>query len=231
MKLFSMLAIFLCLAKISGAQNNNVDSVVDKIINVMGGREKLMSIQSIKKSGNIEFSGQKIPIKYYAVNKVAQRTEFTFNGMTGYFITTKDSGYNFNPFQGQTSPENATPEDVKLSQDELDLPGILVDYKSKGYTVELLETEDVDGVEALQLKLIVTPNKTLFYFIDPSNYYVIRIKAVMISNGQQVINSTDFYNFKKTKEGLLYPYTFDNVTYDLIEINVPIDPVIFKPSK
>ena len=198
MKLFILLVISMCLAIISPAQDN-VDTVVNKLIDVMGGREKLLAINSIKKTGNIEFSGQKIPIIYYAVNKVAERTEFTFSGMTGYNILTKDSGYNFSPFAGQTSPENMTAEDVKLSQDDIDLQGVLVDYKSKGYTIELLENEDVDGVDAIQLKINIAPHKTLFYFIDPSNYYIIRIKNVTTSNGQQNTNTTDFYNFKKTK--------------------------------
>ena len=230
MKLFFLLSVFLSCQFVLPAQNN-VDTVVNKVISVLGGREKLLAINSIKKMGNIEFSGQKVPINYYAVNKVGERTEFTFSGMTGYSILTKDSGFNFSPFAGQTSPENMTAEDVRLSQDEIDLSGVLIDYKKKGYTVELLENEDVDGVDALQLKINVTPNKTLFYFIDPSNYYIIRTKSVTISNGQQNSNVSDYYNFKKTKEGVLFPYTVDNVTYDTIELNVPIDPKLFKPTR
>ncbi len=213
------------------AQKPDVDAVVNNVVNTMGGPDKLLSVNSIKKSGNIEFSGQKIPFNYYAINKKAQRTEFIFSGMTGYFIVTKDSGYNFNPFQGQTSPENMTAEDVKLAQDDLDLQTVLINYKSKGYTIDLLENEDVDGVDAFQLKITISPNKTLFYFIDPSGYYIIRIKSVTISNGQQNVNSTDYYNFKKTKEGILYPYTFGNITFDSIEVNIPLDERLFKPVK
>lgn len=181
--------------------------------------------------GNIEFSGQKVPFNYYAVDKKEQRTEFKFSGLTGYFIVRNDSGFNFNPFQGQTSPENMTAEDVKLAQNDLDQQGILVNYKEKGYTVEQLENEDVDGVDAIQLKITITPNKTLYYFIDPSNYYIIRIKTVSVSNGQQSRNSTDYYDFKKTKEGILFPYTQDNITFDTIEINVPLDENLFKPVR
>lgn len=227
-----LMILFICLfAYLQSSTQNNTDEVVNKVIDVMGGREKLLAINSIKKTGNIEFSGQKIPITYYALNKLGERTEYTFNGMTGYTILTTDSGYNFSPFSGQITPENMTPDDVKLSQDELDLPGVLVDYQRKGYTIELLENDDVDGVDAIQLKINVAPHKTLFYFIDPSTYYIIRIKRVTISNGQENSNTTDYYNFKKTKEGILFPYTFDNITYDSIDLNVPIDPHLFKPSR
>ena len=209
----------------------NMDDVINKVIEAQGGKEKLLAINTVLKKGNIEFSGQKIPFNIYAVNKKGQRIEFSFSGLTGYNIVTKDSGFNFNPFQGQSAPENMTAEDVKLGQNDLDQSGVLVNYKEKGYTVELLENEDVDGVDAIQLKITVLPNKTLYYFIDPSNYYVIRIKNISVSNGQQSRNSVDYYNFKKTKEGILFPFTFDNITFDTIELNQPLDDKLFKPTR
>ena len=229
MRFAALLLLFIAFIKPAHSQKN-VAAVVDKIIEVLGGKEKLNSISSIRKIGNIEFAGQKIPFNYYAVHQTAERTEFMFSGMTGYFVVTKDSGFNFNPFNGQTTPENMTAEDVKLARDKLDLHNILIDYPAKGYTIELLENEDVDGVDALQLKITIAPNKTLFYFIDPSSYYIIRIKTITISNGQQNSNSVDYYNFKKTKEGVLYPFTYDNITFESIELNMPIDDKIFKKS-
>lgn len=228
-----LIATFLLLAFFAGNSiaQNNVDDIINKVLEAQGGKEKLLAIKTVLMKGNIEFSGQKIPFNYYAIDKAALRTEFTFSGLTGYSIVTKDSGFNFNPFQGQSSPENMTAEDVKLAQNDLDQQGVLVNYKDKGYTVEQLENEDVDGVDAIQLKIIIAPNKTLYYFVDPSNYYVIRIKTVSVSNGQQNRNSSDYYNFKKTKEGVLLPFTFDNITFDTVELNVPIDDKLFKPTR
>lgn len=230
MKQTGMLLLALLFSSFLFAQNN-VDDVINKIIEAQGGRDKLLSIKTVKMTGNIEFSGQKIPLNFYAVDKAAQRTDFSFSGMTGYTIVTKDSGFNFSPFQGQTSPESMTAEDVKLAQNELDQQGILLNYKEKGYTVEQLENEDVDGVDAIQLKITIQPNKTQYYFVDPGSYYVIRIKTVAVSNGQQQRNSIDFYDFRKTKDGYMFPYTQDNITFDNIEVNVPIDEKLFKPKR
>jgi len=221
----------LCIFSLTAFTQANADEVINKIIDAQGGKEKLLTIKTLKMTGNIEFSGQKIPFNVYAIDKTAQRTEFSFSGLTGYTIITKDSGFNFSPFQGQTSPESMTAEDVKLAQNDLDQQGILVNYKEKGYAVELLDNEDVDGVDALQLKITITPNKTLYYFIDPSNYYIIRVKTVAVSNGQQQRNTNDFYDFKKTSEGYLFPHTQDNITFDKIEVNVPVDEKLFKPTR
>ncbi len=225
--LFGLLILF---SAITFAQAS-VDEVINKVLEAQGGKEKLLTIKTVKMLGNIEFSGQKIPYNLFALDKVAYRSEFTFSGLTGYSIVTKDSGFNFSPFQGQTSPESMTAEDVKLAQNDLDQQGILVNYKEKGYAVELLDNEDVDGVDAIQLKISITPNKTLYYFIDPSNYYVIRIKTVSVSNGQQQRNTSDFYDFKKTADGFFFPHTQDNLTFDKIEVNVPLDDKLFKPTR
>ena len=228
-----LIATFLLLAFFAGNSiaQNNVDDIINKVLEAQGGKEKLLAIKTVLMKGNIEFSGQKIPFNYYAIDKAALRTEFTFSGLTGYSIVTKDSGFNFSPFQGQSAPERMTAEDIKLAQNDLDQAGVLVNYKDKGYTVELLDNEDVDGVDAIQLQINILPNKTLYYFIDPSNYYVIRIKNISVSNGQQSRNSSDYYNFKKTKEGVLLPYTFDNITFDTIELNVPLEDKLFKPTR
>ncbi|MGE5108174.1 MAG: hypothetical protein ACM3H8_11560, partial [Sphingobacteriales bacterium] len=148
-----------------------------------------------------------------------------------YQVVTKDSGYNFNPFQGMQTPERMTMEDVKQAQDELDQQGILLDYASKGHAVELLDREDVDGVDAIQLKINLSSGKTLFYYIDPDNYYIIRIKIKGKSNGQEFTNTSDFYNFKKNKDGILFAYTQDNITFDTIEINSAIDEKTFEVKK
>ena len=230
MKRSCLFGLLLLFSAIVFAQAN-VDEVINKVMDAQGGKEKLLTIKTVKMIGNIEFSGQKIPFNLYAIDKTAYRSEFTFSGLTGYTIITKDSGFNFSPFQGQTSPESMTAEDVKLSQDNLDQQGVLVNYKEKGYTVDLMENEDVDGVDALQLKVTITPNKTQYYFIDPSNYYIIRIKTVSVSNGQQQRYTNDFYDFRKTAAGIILPYTQDNITFDKIEVNVPVDEKLFKPTR
>jgi outer membrane lipoprotein-sorting protein len=230
MKLICSL-VLMAFAYGSTFAQTNPDEVIGKIIEAQGGKEKLLSIKTVRMTGNIEFSGQKIPFNFYGIDKTAERTEFSFSGLTGYTIVTKDSGFNFNPFQGQKTPENMTAEDVKLSQNDLDQQGILIDYKQKGYDVEQLENEDVDGVDAIQLKITITPNKTLYYFVDPASYYIIRIKTVSVSNGQQQRGSSDYYDFKKTKDGYMFPHTFDNITFDKIEVNVPLDDKLFKPTR
>lgn len=214
-----------------GFAQDKLEKIVGKIIETMGGKEKLMAVKTIKKMGHGEAQGVKYPVNYYAVHNLSERSDFSFNGLTGYQIITKDSGFNFSPFGGMTTPERMTEEDIKLATDEYDLESPLVNYQAKGHTIDLMENEDIDGVDAIQLRVNLKNGKTIFYFIDPDSYFIIRTTAKGVSNGQEFTNTSNYYNFKKTKEGILYPFTVDNVTYDTIEINIPLDDKLFSIKK
>ena len=196
-----------------------------------GGTEKLQGIKTIKKQGFAEQQGVKFPVNFYAVHNRSERTDFSFNGLTGYTIVTTDSGFNFSPFGGMTTPQRMTAEDVKLSSDDLDLEGPLVNYAAKGHTIELMENEDIDGVDAIQLRVLLKNGKTVFFFIDPDTWYIIRTTAKGVSNGQEFTSTNNFYNFKKNADGVLFAYTVDGLTYETIETNIPLDDNLFSTKK
>jgi hypothetical protein len=227
----TVFALLLATLASTGFAQNKLDKIIEKVIETMGGKEKLMTVKTIKKMGNGEQQGVKYPVNYYAVHNISERSDFSFNGLTGYQIITKDSGFNFSPFGGMATPERMTDADVKLASDEYDLESPLVNYQAKGHTIELMENEDIDGVDAIQLRTNLKNGKTIFYFIDPDTYYIIRTTAKGVSNGQEFSNTSNYYNFKKTKEGILFPFTVDNVTFDNIELNIPLDDKLFSTKK
>jgi hypothetical protein len=227
----TVIAMLLLVLGTASFAQNKLDKILEKVIETMGGKDKLGNIKTIKKMGNGDQQGVKYPVNYYAVHKLSERSDFSFNGLTGYQIVTKDSGFNFSPFGGMTAPERMTDEDVRLASDDLDLEGSLVNYQAKGHTIDLMENEDIDGVDAIQLRVNLKNGKTIFYFIDPDTYYIIRTTAKGVSNGQEFTNTSNYYNFKKTKEGILFPYTVDNVTFDAIELNIPLDDKLFSTKK
>jgi hypothetical protein len=230
MKKTGAILLFACMG-LSAIAQKKADDIINKVIETMGGKEKLMSIKTIKKAGNGEAQGVKYPINFYAVHNRSERTDFSFNGLTGYQIITTDSGFNFNPFSGMSAPERMTVEDVNLSSDSRDLESPLVNYQAKGHTVELMDNEDIDGVDAIQLRMSLKNGKTIFFYIDPDTYYIIRTTAKGVSNGQEFSSTSNYYDFRKNKDGILFAYVVDNITYDNIEINLPMDDKLFSTKK
>ena len=115
------------------------------------------------------------------------------------------------------------------------MEGNLIDYSAKGHTIELLGTDDVDGVNAFKLKETLKSGKIETIYIDPSTYYVIRVIAKQKANGQETDVTTDLSNYQKLPEGLIVPMSvklpFGEMTITKVEVNKDVDEKMFQPSK
>ena len=155
-------------------------------------------------------------------------------GMTGYQIVTPTAGWNFMPFQGQAAPEAMTADELKQSADDLDVQGKLVDYKSKGNTVEYLGKDDVEGTECFKLKITSKAGNIETVFIDPKSYYIVRSVVKRTANGQESDVQTDLSNFQKLPEGIVVPFSIKLSDGELViskaEVNKQVDESTFKPS-
>ena len=75
------------------------------------------------------------------------------------------------PSRVARNPEKLSADDAKaLGEDAADFTGVLVDYKAKGYTLDYLGTEDVDGTDAHKLR-VTRPNGDVSYvYLDPDYF-------------------------------------------------------------
>lgn len=225
----------LAIAVITSIQSikaQTADEIVEKYIAAMGGKEKLLSIKSIKMTGNLNVNGIDVGIVNTVVNGVGSRNDISVPGMDeGFQVVNKTKGWNFMPFQGQTAPEEITAEQLKASQNLLDAQGMLVNYKEKGSQLELQGKEKVNGAEAYKLKLTNKDGKVFTMFIDANTSY--RIKAASKVNtpqGEAEIE-TIYSNFKKTDDGFVFPFSQTNprgvIEWSSIDVNKPVDEKIF----
>jgi len=129
------------------------EEIVAKHIDAIGGAEAWKKVNSVKMEGTMQVQGAELAVTITVLNGKGARQDLSIMGMTGYQIVTPTEGWNYMPFQGQTTPEAMTAEDLAESQDDLDAQGNLIDYAAKGHTVELMGKDDVDGTECFKLKI------------------------------------------------------------------------------
>ena len=225
----------LAIATVGFTYAQTADEIVNKHIEAIGGTDAWKKVNSMVTTGTLKMQGAEIPISLTVLNGKGSRQDITVMGMPGYQIVTPTQGWKFMPFQGQKEVEPITADDLKEAQDELDVQGSLVDYKTKGHTVELLGTDDVDGVDAFKLKETLKSGKTQTIFIDPKTYYIIRVISKQKANGNEVDVTTNVSNYQKLPEGIMVPLSIGlpsgEMVISKVEINKPIDENIFKPSK
>jgi hypothetical protein len=224
------------LVAVTGAYAQTADDIIAKYIAAIGGKDKLDAIKNIYMEGNINQGGVQIPLKIWKVSRKSMRTEFSFNGMTGYNIVRTDSGWSFVPFQGQKTPEPMTADQVKEAQPQLDAGGTLTNYKKYGYKVTYEGKDDVDGTDAYKLKVVISDSLSETYYIDMTSYYILRVKTKGTENGKAFEVNQDFGDYQKTADGYVFAMSMSggdtggDVKFTIIKVNTDIDPKLFHPS-
>jgi outer membrane lipoprotein-sorting protein len=219
------------------AQAQSAEEIVNKHIAAIGG-DKWAQVEAVKSEAKISADGapgMSIGMTMVAVRNKSLRMDVSVMGMTQTTVLNGDAGWSNNPFMGKMEPEPITPDQVKSMADMTDVDGTLIGYKEKGYTIEYLGTEDVDGTEAHKIKVNKGGKRMEYSFIDPSSYYEIKNIRVEEVDGKEVESATIYSNFK-TQDGLVFPYTIQQndammggstVTITGITINPLVDPKTF----
>lgn len=230
MKKILFLAISAFFALTFNATAQSADAVLDAYFDKIGGKDKWREIKTIKMDGVVKMQGMEIGLTVSTVHQEGMRTDISLMGMTGYEFITNTEGWSFMPFQGQTKPE-ATPADiVKERQGSLDAQSELLDYASKGHTVEYVGVEDVEGTECSKLKFTSKAGVITYYYFDNDSKLLIQTVNKMKAAGKEMESKTILTNYKDV-DGRKMPHEIISEMGPLeiknIVVNGPIDKSAF----
>lgn len=222
----------IALIMVQFAQAQTADDVIDKYINALGGKEKLLSLNSVRMQGNINIQGTDVSLTITKLNNVGIRTDIEVMGTSNYQIVTAAKGVSFMPVQGMSAPTDMTDDQFKASQVQLDIQSPLLNYKDKGNKVELLGTEKIDGEDNYKLKITYKNGLVSLYFIGSKNNRINKTSGKRTINGEEMDVETTYSNYKQTPDGFWFAYTTSSMqgetNFDKIEANIKVDESIFK---
>jgi hypothetical protein len=230
-----ILALWLCFAA-AGVFAQTANDIINKNIEAMGGRDKLMKLTAVYEEITTSVMGQDIPGKVWIVNDKGMRTEMEVMGQKIISVMTRDTGWMVNPLAGSSEPQPLPSEQVKQAAGRMDLRGQFMDYVNKGYTATLLGKEAVDGKENYKLKLVKGSDNFEFY-IDASTYLITKIVTQVNAAGQTMNTEIGMSDYRKTPEGYEFPYaTTININpggeiksvISKLTVNPTVDPVVFQ---
>jgi hypothetical protein len=230
--IFGLFVILLVMVQSVHAQT--ADDIIDKYINALGGKEKLLSLNSIKMTGSLSIQGTDINLTVTKLNNVGARTDIEVMGTSNYQIVTATKGISFMPVQGMSSPTDMTEEQFKSSQTQLDIQSALLNYKDKGTTVELAGTEKIGDEDNYKLKVTFKNGIVTNYFIGSKNFRLNKTSGKRNVNGEDMDIETSFSNYKQNADGFWFSYTNNTmqgeINFDKIDTNIKVDASLFKEN-
>ena len=227
MKTF-LIAIMSLISLSSIAQT--ADEIINKYVGAMGGAEKLASLKTVKMEGSMSTQGIDVPLTVTKKHMTGMRLDLEIMGTSNFQLANTKNGWVYMPVMQQTEPKEMEPEQLKSIQNQFDVQGSLFNYKEKGYSVEYVGTEKLDGKDAYKLKMLRN-GSNVFYYIDAVSNFVVKTSSKANVQGQETDVETSFSDYKKNEEGYWFAYT--NVTmqgtivFDKISANDPVDEKIF----
>jgi hypothetical protein len=240
MKIFNKLSCaVLFLITVNFSQAQKVDEIINKYIGALGGKQKLLSINTLKMEGDMNLRGRKLTVLNSAINGVGYRTDIKIPSVPGgkanaFQIMMPTMGWRYFPSQGNKTPVASNEAEIKAGQYLLDLQSTLLNYREKGSKVELMGKEKLDSADCYKLKLTYKSGVTAIIYIDATTYYKVKTIITQVVDGKPAEVAIVFGDFKKNPQGYVYPFSQTTATgtivYSSIEVNKPLDAALFKPE-
>ena len=221
-------------------QVQSVDEIINNYFENTGGLENWEKIEGVKMSAKINQQGMEIPIEITQLKDGKMMTKINFQGQEikqGVFDGEVLWSVNFISQKAEKKDKEAT----DMVKNEIgDFPDPFLNYKEKGYKVELMGNEFVDGVETYKVKLIKKPNiiegkevqNIAYYFFDSENFVPIQVhQEIVIGPSKGMISEIKFSDYDEVG-GVYWPFSMiqgvkgqpgQQISFDNIEINPVID--------
>jgi len=234
-----MIAAALASAALAQEKSQTTaDELIAKNIEAKGGATALQNLQTLRLTGKMLVQEGQIELAYLKIKKRPDqvRTEASLQGMTQVEAYDDKQGWKVSPFFGRKDPERMSADDVKALIEDSEIDGPLVDWKTKGSTIEYLGTEDVDGTLAHKLKVVRKDGDVSFVYLDPDHFLEIRVSTQRMRHGAHEEVETDLGDYEKAG-GVFIPTSIEEgpkgapdkqrIIIDKVEANVPVDDAIF----
>ena len=191
-------------------------------------------------SAKVNQGGMEIPIEIVQLKSGKMMTTINFQGQSikqGVFDGEVLWSSNFMTQKAEKSDEEST----NMVKNEMNqFPDPFLNYKEKGFTAELVGTENVDGSETFKIKLTTTPNiiegkevpSIAYYFFDNENFVPIQVhEEITVGPGKGMVSEIKLSDYQEA--GNIYmPFSMTQgvkgqpgapITMDSIEINPTVD--------
>jgi len=245
MKTIKTLIIAFLIIAITPASAQTADEIINNYFENTGGIANWEKLTGIKTTGTINLGGMMLTFEEFK----------TANGLTLSKADLQGQTYYQDVFDGETlwatnqmtgAAEKSDSETTKNYKNDMnDFPDSFINYKDKGYTVELIGNEIVEGTDTFKIKLVKEPitvdgievEDVTFYYFDTENFVpIVTEKEFTSGPGKGMVLQIKYSDYEEV-DGLYFPFSTnvgvigqereDTLTITEIILNPEIDMTMF----
>lgn len=226
-----MLAVMLVGASPAGTES--VEQIVSKNIAARGGLAALKGVRSLRMTGTVSMGpSREAGLVMEFKRPMMVRQEFISAGATGVVAFDGTVAWQIMPGPGKMVPERMSAEDRREMEEQADVEGDLVDWKSKGSQVELLGREAVSGVDTWKLLVTLKSGTIRTVWIDATTFLEVQSESKRTSAGEEIDLVTTLSDYREVS-GLWIPFqmetrqkwaaTAQKIVFRTVDVNLPIE--------
>ena len=230
--------------------------IVEKNVAARGGLSSWRSLQTLEMKGKMQAGGNKrstipvpgtkvgpevkinrptdqveLPFKMELERGRKQRLEIEFNGQTAVQVYNGSQGWKLRPFLNRHEVEKFTADELKDYSKQSDLDGVLIDYASKGSTVELAGVDQVEGHSAYNLKVTDKNGNARHVWVDAQNFLEIKIEGSPRRLDGKYHPVATFLRDYRSVNGLMMPYLMETVVEGVKDTEkIKIEEIVSNPK-
>jgi hypothetical protein len=208
---YCLAALFLGCAAIPAAAQD-AQSLIDKNLEARGGPAALAAIRNVTFEGRTIYPGD-FELTYKETHAripgaVANRVDFTLQGLDIIQAYDGHSGWKVNPLEGRKDPEKMSADEARALADAALIEGPLLASRGDGSKVAYLGREDFDGTLAYKLKVTQKDGDEFVYWLDPDTFLEIKVQETRRIRGAEQTNETELGDYEKVA-GVYFPMSVE----------------------
>jgi outer membrane lipoprotein-sorting protein len=232
-------ALLLTLAPLVAAAQS-VDDIVAKNLAAKGGVTALKAVRAMRITATVRPTPEiEIPVTITTARPNKLKQESSVQGQQIVMAFDGQNAWSINPLMGVTTPRAIEGPELDSLRNQADMDGPLVDYKTKGTSVELVGTETVGDKKTNKLKITRKDGQAQELYLDVDTGLEVKAVNQVIRDGRTFTVESYFSNYRPVgavtiAHNVQQKLNGQDVSFTInkVEILPEVDDAIFKmPAK
>jgi hypothetical protein len=202
---------------------------------------KAIGLEKMKKVNTVVMTGTMIqqdamPVKITRMRPDKYVMEFDIQDITAWQAYDGTTAWMTAPWTGNPKPQVMPEDRARDMKTRADFEGVLINWKAKGHSVELVGRDTVENAPAYKLKVTKNDGGVEYLFLDLQTFLITKRFYNRIVRGNEVAMENYYRDYREV-EGIMYAFTHDtyfsgqpynSLQLETIELNKPVEEKVFR---